>query len=63
VIARLRRDHTIIIATNDLQQAARLADITIYMANGEIVESGDTPLIFNKPADRRTEAFLAGRSS
>jgi phosphate transport system ATP-binding protein len=61
VIARLRRDHTIIIATNDLQQAARLADITIYMANGEIVESGDTPLLFNKPADVRTEAFLAGR--
>lgn len=63
VVARLRRDHTIIIATNDLQQAARLADITIYMANGEIVESGDTPLIFNKPVDVRTEAFLAGRTA
>ncbi|MBV8172542.1 MAG: phosphate ABC transporter ATP-binding protein [Candidatus Eremiobacteraeota bacterium] len=62
VIARLRRDHTLIIATNDLQQAARLADITVYMANGEIVESGDTPLIFNKPGDVRTEAFLAGRT-
>ena len=62
-IARLRRDHTILIATNDLQQAARLADVTIYMANGEIVEMGDTPLIFNKPADPKTEAFLAGRAS
>jgi phosphate transport system ATP-binding protein len=62
VIARLRRDHTILIATNDLQQAARLADITVYMANGEIVESGDTPLLFNKPGDMRTEAFLAGRN-
>jgi len=61
VISRLRRDHTLLIATNDLQQAARLADITVYMANGEIVESGDTPLLFNKPADGRTEAFLAGR--
>ena len=63
IIARLRRDHTILIATNDLQQAARLADVTMYMANGEIVEMGDTPLIFNKPADSRTEAFLAGRAS
>jgi len=63
IIARLRRDHTILIATNDLQQAARLADVTTYMANGEIVEMGDTPLIFNKPADSRTEAFLAGRAS
>jgi phosphate transport system ATP-binding protein len=62
-IARLRRDHTILFATNDLQQAARLADVTMYMANGEIVEMGDTPLIFNKPADSRTEAFLAGRAS
>jgi phosphate transport system ATP-binding protein len=63
IIARLRRDHTILIATNDLQQAARLADLTMYMSNGEIVEMGDTPLIFNKPADSRTEAFLAGRAS
>jgi phosphate transport system ATP-binding protein len=63
IIARLRRDHTIFIATNDLQQAARLADVTMYMANGEIVEMGDTPLIFNKPRDTRTEAFLAGRAS
>lgn len=62
-IARLRRDHTILISTNDLQQAARLADVTTYMANGEIVETGDTPLIFNKPTDARTEAFLAGRAS
>lgn len=63
VLARLRRDYTLIIATNDLQQAARLADITIFMSDGEIVEKGETPLLFNKPGDPRTEAFLAGRAS
>jgi len=60
VLARLRRDHTLIIATNDLQQAARLADVTMFMSGGEIVEKGETPLLFNKPGDLRTEAFLAG---
>jgi phosphate transport system ATP-binding protein len=63
IIARLRRDHTVIIATNDLQQAARLADVTTYMAHGEIVEMGDTTLVFSKPTDARTEAFLSGRAS
>ena len=63
VLARLRRDYTLIIATNDLQQAARLADITMFMIGGQIVEKGETPLLFNKPADPRTEAFLAGRAT
>ena len=61
VIVPLRRDLTVLIATNNLEQAARLADTTCYLANGEMVESGETPLIFSRPADQRTEDFLAGR--
>jgi len=63
VILPLRRDHTVLIATNNLEQAARLSDTTCYLANGEVVESGETPLIFSRPADTRTEDFLAGRPS
>lgn len=62
VIFRLRRDFTILIATNDLHQAARLSDLTFYIVDGEIVESGETLAIFNRPTDSRTEDFLAGRA-
>ena len=62
VIFRLRRDFTILIATNDLHQAARLSDLTFYMVDGEIAESGETLAIFNRPTDSRTEDFLAGRA-
>ncbi|HLW38203.1 MAG TPA: ATP-binding cassette domain-containing protein [Candidatus Eremiobacteraceae bacterium] len=63
VIMPLRRDHTVLLATNNLEQAARLSDATCYLANGEVVETGETPLIFSRPADVRTEDFLAGRPS
>ncbi|MDQ6766224.1 MAG: ATP-binding cassette domain-containing protein [Candidatus Eremiobacteraeota bacterium] len=63
VILPLRRDYTVLIATNNLEQAARLSDSTCYLANGEVVESGETPLVFSRPTDTRTEDFLAGRPS
>lgn len=63
VIARLRRDATVLFTTNNLQQAARLSDSTCYLSRGEIVEEGDTMVIFNRPTDTRTEDFLAGRAS
>jgi phosphate transport system ATP-binding protein len=62
-ILALRRDHTVVLATNNLEQAARLSDATCYVANGEVVETGETPHVFNRPTDTRTEDFLAGRSS
>ncbi len=62
VLIPLRRDHTVLIATNNLEQAARLSDTTCYLASGEVVESGETPLVFSRPTDTRTEDFLAGRS-
>jgi phosphate transport system ATP-binding protein len=62
IILRLRRDFTILIATNDLHQAARLSDLTLYMVDGEIVESGETLAVFSRPTDSRTEDFLAGRA-
>jgi phosphate transport system ATP-binding protein len=62
IISRLRRDLTILIATNDLHQAARLSDITMFLVDGEIVESGETLSVFNRPTDSRTEDFLAGRA-
>lgn len=62
VLIPLRRDHTVLIATNNLEQAARLSDTTCYLASGEVIESGETPLVFSRPTNTRTEDFLAGRS-
>lgn len=62
IILRLRRDYTILVATNDLHQAARLSDMTFYLVDGEIVEKGETVAVFNRPTDSRTEDFLAGRA-
>ena len=58
---RLRRTFTIVIVTHNMQQAARIADRTAFFLKGEIVESGDTLKIFQKPEDKRTEDYITGR--
>ena len=55
-------DHyTVIIVTHNMQQAARVADWTMFMLFGEIVESGPTDKIFTSPDDQRTEDYVTGR--
>ncbi|MDQ2817703.1 MAG: ATP-binding cassette domain-containing protein [Candidatus Eremiobacteraeota bacterium] len=63
VISALRVERTVLLATNDLQQAARLSDTAWYLARGRVIESGDTTAVFSRPADSRTEQFLSGRSA
>ncbi|HEY5093581.1 MAG TPA: ATP-binding cassette domain-containing protein [Candidatus Eremiobacteraceae bacterium] len=63
MLSRLRRECTLVLATNNLQQAARLSDVTCYLERGDVVEIGDTPALFSRPSDVRTEDFLAGRVS
>lgn len=61
LIGELRKDMTVVIVTHNMQQAARVSDRTIFMLNGELVESGPTPIIFANPTDRRTEDYVTGR--
>lgn len=61
LIDELREDMTIVIVTHNMQQAARVSDHTIFMLNGELVESSATPIIFASPKDPRTEAYVTGR--
>jgi phosphate transport system ATP-binding protein len=44
-----------------MQQAARVADRTAFLMDGELVEAGPTEQIFSRPADRRTEDYVSGR--
>jgi len=57
----LKKDYTIILVTNNTKQAARIADRTAFFLMGELVEIDETPVLFTRPADKRTEAYLEGK--
>ena len=61
VLKELRQTVTIVLVTNLTQQARRLADRTVFLWNGEIVEIGTTDVIFgDQPKDRRTYEYVQG---
>jgi phosphate transport system ATP-binding protein len=61
LIHELRERYTIVIVTHNMQQAARVADLTAFLYLGELVEYGRTDRLFTRPADRRTEDYITGR--
>ena len=61
LIRELKKKYTIIIVTHNMQQAARVSDITAFFLNGELVEWGDTDTIFTNPKDKRTEDYVTGK--
>jgi phosphate transport system ATP-binding protein len=61
LIEDLKRRYTIVIVTHNMQQAARVADETAFMLNGELVEFGPTERIFTSPHDSRTEEYVTGK--
>ena len=60
-VTRLKADHTIVIVTHNLGQAARVSDYTGFMYLGELVEFGATPDVFTRPATPRTSDYITGR--
>jgi len=61
VLKELRKDMTIILVTNLTQQARRLANRTMFMWNGEIIELDSNDVMFSeKPKDRRTYEYVQG---
>ncbi|NTU50875.1 MAG: phosphate ABC transporter ATP-binding protein [Candidatus Aminicenantes bacterium] len=61
LMAELKKHYTILIVTHNMQQAARVSDVTGYFLLGELVEIGETKRIFTNPHDRRTEDYITGR--
>jgi phosphate transport system ATP-binding protein len=67
----LKREYTIIIVTHNMQQAARVADMTAFFSvvvaddgsarRGILVEYDTTAKIFTTPSDKRTEDYVTGR--
>ena len=61
LLRELKEDYTIVIVTHNMQQAARVSDITAFFLMGELIECGKTTKIFEKPKDKRTEDYITGR--
>ncbi len=61
LVEELKTRITIVIVTHNMQQAARVADATAFMLNGELVEYGPTEKIFTNPDDSRTEEYVTGK--
>ena len=61
LIFDLKKHYTIVIVTHNMQQAARVSDVTGFFDRGELVEFGETERIFTRPTSERTEAYITGR--
>ncbi len=61
LIDELKERYTIVIVTHNMQQAARMANSTVFMLDGEVVEHGPTGEIFTNPRDERTERYVTGK--
>jgi phosphate transport system ATP-binding protein len=61
LISELKERFTIVIVTHNMQQAARVADTTAFMLDGQLIEHGPTTQIFTKPDDERTERYVTGK--
>jgi phosphate transport system ATP-binding protein len=61
LIDELKERYTIVIVTHNMQQAARVADTTAFMLNGELIEHAPTNEVFTNPKDERTERYVTGK--
>jgi phosphate transport system ATP-binding protein len=53
--------YTIVVVTHNMQQAARVSHKTAFFYLGELIEYGDTNVLFTKPTQTRTEEYITGR--
>jgi phosphate transport system ATP-binding protein len=61
LVDELKDRYTIVIVTHNMQQAARVADTTAFMLDGELIEHGPTTQMFTNPDDERTERYVTGK--
>ncbi|HUF47091.1 MAG TPA: phosphate ABC transporter ATP-binding protein PstB [Vicinamibacterales bacterium] len=61
LIYELKTDYTIVIVTHNMQQAARVSDVTAFFWLGKLVEFGPTERIFTSPTEKLTEDYVTGR--
>lgn len=61
LVRSLRNDYTICIVTHNMQQAARVSDLTAFFCLGKLIEYDKTNVIFTNPKQKQTEDYVTGR--
>jgi len=61
LLGELRGQYTIITVTHNMQQAARVSDLTAFLYEGSLVEFGLTTQVFTTPRKKETEDYITGR--
>lgn len=61
LIFELKQNYTIVIVTHNMQQAARISEITAFFCVGRLVEIGQTRQLFTNPTQKETEDYITGR--
>jgi phosphate transport system ATP-binding protein len=61
LVHELKREFTVVIVTHNLQQAARVSDVTAFLYLGALIEVGPTAQLFTAPTQPQTEAYVTGR--
>lgn len=61
LIHQLKENYTIVIVTHNMQQAARVSDVTAFFYMGKLIEVNDTETLFTRPKYRQTEDYITGR--
>ena len=61
LVVNLKKDVSIIIGTHNMQQAARVSDLSGFMYLGELIEFGTTEKIFTNPDKKQTDDYITGR--
>ena len=61
LVHELKKHFTIIIVTHNMQQAARVSDITAFFYMGRLIETGETETLFTRPQLKQTEDYITGR--
>ena len=61
LINELKNEYTVVIVTHSMQQAARISDFTAYMYLCELIEFGETEMMFTHPTKKATDDYITGR--
>jgi phosphate transport system ATP-binding protein len=61
LVFELKRNFTIVIVTHNMQQAARVSDLTAFFFQGHLIEAGPTEQLYTRPQVKQTEDYITGR--
>jgi phosphate transport system ATP-binding protein len=61
LMRELKENYTVVLVTHNLQQAARVSEMTAFMYIGEVIEFGATRALFENPQNELTENYITGK--